>query len=138
VAHSRPSKGTQHPQVLYLSTDREVFFMPLRVGWHLVIQVFSSRITWESCLKPPGPYLIRGIIPCLVLWSGTFLGWLSPVNGDPGYTQILIRHRDAKSQIVSQLGNLGTMPTSKSSLFSPFRRNYGASLSHQCKSIQYI
>jgi hypothetical protein len=41
--------------------------------------------------------------PCLVQWTGTYPGWLSPMNGDPGSTQILTRHCSTKSQTISQL-----------------------------------
>jgi hypothetical protein len=54
------TEGTRHPQALYLSPDREVSFMPLRVGWRLAVLVFSPRITRERCLKPPGLDLIEG------------------------------------------------------------------------------
>jgi hypothetical protein len=66
-------------------------------------------------MKPPGSDLIRGgIDPCLVLWRGTFHGFLSPPNGYLGFTQILTRHYDAQFQTVSQLTRSGTTPTSKS------------------------
>jgi hypothetical protein len=69
-------------------------------------------------VKPPSPDLMEGgggISPCLILWRGTFPGWLSLPNGDLGSTQILTRHFDAQSQIVSQLVSSGTTPSSKSS-----------------------
>jgi hypothetical protein len=47
-----------------------------------------------------------GFSPCLILWRGMCLSWLSPLNGDPGSTQILARHFGAQSQIVSQLNEL--------------------------------
>jgi hypothetical protein len=56
---------------------------------------FSTRITRERCVKPPGPNLIQGgggNCSCLILWRGTCLGWLSPPNGDSCSTQILTRH----------------------------------------------
>jgi hypothetical protein len=61
-----------------------------------------------------------GISPYLIIWRGACPGWLSPPNDDPGSTQILTQHCGVKSQAVSQLVNLGTVPTSKSPLFSPF------------------
>jgi hypothetical protein len=53
--HTRaPLRG---PDILkccwYLSPDRDVFFMPVRVGWHLAVRVFPPRITRESHVKPP-------------------------------------------------------------------------------------
>jgi hypothetical protein len=42
-----------------------------------------------------------GISPCLIPWRGVCPGWLSPLNGDPGSTQILTRHYGAQSQTVS-------------------------------------
>jgi hypothetical protein len=54
--------------------------MTLRVGWHLAIQVFASRITRESRLKPLGPDLIGECIsPCLVLWRCTVVPSLRPL-----------------------------------------------------------
>jgi hypothetical protein len=42
--------------------------MPLRVSWHLGIQVLTIWITEERRMKPPGPDLYWGdICPCLVL-----------------------------------------------------------------------
>jgi hypothetical protein len=55
-----------------------------------------------------------GICPCLVIWRGPCPSWLSPMNSDPGSTQILTRHYGAQSQIISQLESSGTTPTSKS------------------------
>jgi hypothetical protein len=83
---------------LFLSVQK-IPTTPLRVGWHLAVQVFPPGITRDSRLKPPGSDLIggRGISPCLVLWRGTCPGWLSTVNGDPGSTQILTQHHGAKS-----------------------------------------
>jgi hypothetical protein len=116
-----PIKGIQHPQALYLSLDWEVSFTPLRVGWHRAVRFFPLGITQERRLKPPGLDLTGGggIGPYLVLWRRTCLGWLSPVNGDPGSTQILTRHCGAQSQTVSQLESSGTTPTGKSPQFSP-------------------
>jgi hypothetical protein len=37
--------------------------MPLRVAWHLAVQVFAPRITSESRLKQPGPDLMGGHWP---------------------------------------------------------------------------
>jgi hypothetical protein len=34
--------------------------MPLHVGWHLAVQVFSIGITRERRMKPPDPDLHRG------------------------------------------------------------------------------
>jgi hypothetical protein len=62
-------------------------------------------------VKPPSPRLI--------LWRGTCPGWLSPLNGDPGSTQILARHYGAQSQTVNWIASSGTMPTSKSLQLSP-------------------
>jgi hypothetical protein len=56
-------------------------------------------------------FVLGGICPCLVLWRGTCPCWLSPTYGDSGSTQILTRHYSVKSQIVSQLMNMGTTPT---------------------------
>jgi hypothetical protein len=73
-------------------------------------------------MKPPDPDLMGGgISPCLVLWKGTFPGWLSPLNCDPSSTQILTRHYGAQSQPVSQLENSGTTLTSKFPQLSPSR-----------------
>jgi hypothetical protein len=70
--------------------------MPLCVDWHRAVWVFPLGITWERCLKPPGPDLTGGgISPYLVLWRGTCPSWLSPTNGDLGSTQILTRYYDA-------------------------------------------
>jgi hypothetical protein len=52
-----------------------------------------------------------GISPCLILWRGVFLGWLSPPNGDPDSTEILTWHCGTKSQTISQLANSGTAPS---------------------------
>jgi hypothetical protein len=93
--------------------------MPLCVGWHRAVRVFPPGITRERRLKPLGPDLTGGISSCLVLWRGTCPGWLSPMNGDPGSTQILTQHYGAQSQTISQLESSGTMPTSKSSQLSP-------------------
>jgi hypothetical protein len=115
-----PIEGTRNPQASHLSSNQEVSFMPLRVGWHQAIQFFSPGITRERRLKPPCPDLTGGdISPCLVLWRGTCPGWLSPVNGDPVSTQILTRHCGTQSQTVSQLENSGSTPISKSLQFSP-------------------
>jgi hypothetical protein len=68
--------------------------------------------------------LTRGggcISPSLVLWIGTCPSCLSPMNGDPGSTQILTRYCGAKSQTISQLVNLRITPTSRSPQFSPSR-----------------
>jgi hypothetical protein len=50
--------------------------MPLRVGWHLAIQIFQIGIKRESHVKPPGQDLLEGegwgISLYLVLWRGTF------------------------------------------------------------------
>jgi hypothetical protein len=48
-------------------------------------------------MKAPDQDLIGGggISPCLILWRGTFPGWLSLLNGDPDSTQILTRHCSA-------------------------------------------
>jgi hypothetical protein len=102
----RPSEGTRHPQALFLSPVSEVSFMPLHVDWHLAIRVVPPGITQESCLKPFGPDMTGGGISlCLVLWRGACPFWLSPMNGDPGSTQILTRHHSAKSLTISQLVN---------------------------------
>jgi hypothetical protein len=85
-----PNKGTRNPQALYLSSDREVSFMPHRVGCHLANCVFLLGITWESRAKLPSQDLPReGIIPYLVLWRGTCPWCLLPAHYDPGSTQIL-------------------------------------------------
>jgi hypothetical protein len=44
--------------------------MPLHVGWHLAIWVFSIGITRERCLKPHGPDLP---------WGGGWRGAYAPV-----------------------------------------------------------
>jgi hypothetical protein len=72
-------------------------------------------------MKPPGLDLIEGISPCLIQWRGTLPSWLSPLNGDPGSTQILTWHYGAQSQTVSQLTSSGTTPASKSPQFGPSR-----------------
>jgi hypothetical protein len=59
-----------------------------------------------------------GIIPCLILWSGTCPSWLSPPNSNLGSTQILIQHYSAQSHTVIQLASLGTTLTGKSLQFS--------------------
>jgi hypothetical protein len=112
-------EGTQYPQASYLSLDREVSLTSLRVGWYLVIRVFSIGITRERRLKPPGLDLMGGISLCLILWRGVYPGWLAPVNGDTCSTQILTRHYGAKSQTVSQLVNLGTVPTRQVPIVQP-------------------
>jgi hypothetical protein len=104
-----------------MSPGWEVSFTPLLVGWHLAVRVFPLGITQDSRLKPPGPDLMGGISPCLVLWRGACHGWLSPVNGDPGCTQILTRHCGARSQIISQLVNSGTTPTRHAPVVQPLR-----------------
>jgi hypothetical protein len=72
-------------------------------------------------MKPPSLDLMggAGISLCLVLWRGTCPGWLSPLNGDSGCTQILTRHCGALSQTVSQLASSRTTPTSKSPQLRP-------------------
>jgi hypothetical protein len=55
---------------------------------------------------------VGGIGPYLVVWRGTWPGWLSPMNGDPGSTQILTQHYGAQSQSVSQLESSETTLTS--------------------------
>jgi hypothetical protein len=55
-----PIKGARRPQASYMSPGREVSFMPLRVVWHLAVQVFAPGITSESHLKQPGPDLMGG------------------------------------------------------------------------------
>jgi hypothetical protein len=62
-----PIEGTRHPRALYQSPGREVFFMPLRVNWHLAVWVFPIGITWESRLKPPGQNLPGVALP--PIWS---------------------------------------------------------------------
>jgi hypothetical protein len=63
----------------------------------------------ERSVAPPDLDLTRGgIRSCLVLWRGTCPGWLSPLNGDPGFTQILNQHYGAQSETVSQFESLGT------------------------------
>jgi hypothetical protein len=67
-------------------------------------------------MKPPNPDLMRGgggNSPCLILWRGTCLGWPSPLNSNPGSTQILTRHYGAQSHTISQLESSGIMLTSK-------------------------
>jgi hypothetical protein len=97
--------------------------MPIRVGWQLAIQVFPLGITQERRLKLPSLELIRegGISPCLVRWRGTCPGWLSPVNGDPGSTQILTRHYGAKAQTVSHPVNSWIAPTRQVPIVQPLR-----------------
>jgi hypothetical protein len=46
-----PIEGTQHPQASYLSSDQEVSFTPLRVGWRRVIRVFPTRDYPEKMLE---------------------------------------------------------------------------------------
>jgi hypothetical protein len=116
-----PIEGTRHPQGSYLSLDQEVSFMPLYVGWHLVIRVFPPGITQKSLLKPPGQDLMGGIGPCVILWRGTCPSWLSPTNGDPGSTQILTWHYGVKSQTVSQLMNSATTPTGQVLIVQPLQ-----------------
>jgi hypothetical protein len=45
--------GNQHTQASYLSSSREVSFVPLRVGYYLAVRVFPIGITQESRVKPP-------------------------------------------------------------------------------------
>jgi hypothetical protein len=129
-----PIKESRHPQALYLSPTREVSFTPLRVGWHLAIQVFPPGITRERCLKPLGPDLIRGrvrgwgwgwwgggISPYLILWRSACPVWLSPMNDDPGSTHILTRHYGPKSQTISQLMNEETAPTRQEPIVQSLR-----------------
>jgi hypothetical protein len=110
-----PIEGIWHSPASYLSIDWEVSLTPVYVGWHQAVRVFPPGITRERWLKPPSSDLIGGIGLYLVLWRGTCPGWLSPVNGDPGSTQILTRHCGAQSYTVSQLESSGTTLTSKSS-----------------------
>jgi hypothetical protein len=73
------------------------------------IWVFPPGITWENHMKPHSPELTGGCFdPCMVLWRGTCLGWLSLAKGDSGSTRILTRYYGAQSQIVRQLESLGT------------------------------
>jgi hypothetical protein len=112
---------TQCPQALYLSLGQEISFTPLCVGWHLAVWVFSLGITQEKRLKTPGPDLIGegGISPYLILWRRTYPGWLSPSNGDLGFTQILTQHCGAKSKTISHLTNSGTMPARQVPVVQP-------------------
>jgi hypothetical protein len=64
-----PIEGTRCSQALYLSLDREVSFMPLRVGWHLAVWVFSSGITRESHVKPPSQDFPGGGAALAPVWS---------------------------------------------------------------------
>jgi hypothetical protein len=92
------------------------------MGWHLAVWVFPPRITRERPLKPPGPDLIRGgVSPYLILWREAFPGLLSPLNGDPGSTQILTQHYGAKSQTISYLMNSGTTPTRQVPIVQPLQ-----------------
>jgi hypothetical protein len=67
-------------------------------------------------VKSPGLDLTGGggIGPCLVQWRGTCPGWISPVNGDLGSTEIPTQHFGAQSETVSQLESSGTTPSIKS------------------------
>jgi hypothetical protein len=56
-----PIEESRHPQISYLSLDREVSFMPLCVGWHQAILVFPPGITRERRLKPLGMESTRGV-----------------------------------------------------------------------------
>jgi hypothetical protein len=58
--HPEPHRGTRHLQASYLSLDKEVSFLPLRVGWHRGVSVFPPGITQERCLKPCGSDLAGG------------------------------------------------------------------------------
>jgi hypothetical protein len=51
--------------------------------------------------------------------EGTCLGWLSPLNNDSGFTQILARHYGAQSQTVSHHVSSRITPSIKSPQFSP-------------------
>jgi hypothetical protein len=70
--------------------------------------------TWSGFV--PG-----GIHPCLVLWRGTCLCWLSPTHDDPDSTQILTRYCGAKSQTVSQLTNTRVALTRQVPIVQPLR-----------------
>jgi hypothetical protein len=52
-------------------------------------------------MKPSGLDLMGDASPYLILWRGTCPVWLSPLNSDPSFTQILTQHCGAQSQTVS-------------------------------------
>jgi hypothetical protein len=80
------------------------------------------------------------------------------MHGDPGSTQILTQHCDARSQTVSQLANSGTSPTRQVPVVQPLwvietpedgvdvhvtppsdnPDETGGFISRQCKPKQYI
>jgi hypothetical protein len=92
--------------------------MLLHVSWHLAIWVLPIGVTQEHHMKPPGLDLyLGGISPCLV----TCPCWVSPAHGDLDSTQILTQQCSAMSQTVSQLTNMGNMPTRQVPIVHPLR-----------------
>jgi hypothetical protein len=62
--------------------------------------------------RPGSPDLHRGHLSQFdPMERYIFPGWLSTVYGDLGSTQIRTQHCSAQSQTISQLTNVGTMPT---------------------------
>jgi hypothetical protein len=70
-------------------------------------------------MKPPDPDFLLGLAPVWSYGEALALAGSHLLNGDPGFSQILIRHYSAQSQAVSQLESSGTMPTSKFTQISP-------------------
>jgi hypothetical protein len=73
------------------------FHHALRVGWHQVIRIFCADYLGRTRETTRLGFDWADISPCLILWRGTYPGWLSPPNDDPGSTQILTRHCSVQS-----------------------------------------
>jgi hypothetical protein len=115
LVHSEPHRGDLTSSNFVSEPRPGGFLHAPRCGLAPSHSSFSTRDYVGKTLETTWFVLgLGGISPCLVQWGGTFLGWLSPANGDPGNTQILTRHCSAHTQTVSQLESSGTTPTSKS------------------------
>jgi hypothetical protein len=90
----------------FISESRLGGFLHAPLWAGIKLSGLSAWITWKRSMKRPGLDLIVGISPYLILWRGTCPNWLSPLNCDPGSTQILNQHFDAQSQTDSQLNEL--------------------------------
>jgi hypothetical protein len=122
LAHLGPHRGdSTSSSFIYESQLRGFLHAPL-CGLSLSRLSFPIRDYPRKKLDMTWPRFDRGCggtSPYLILWRGTCPGWLSPMNGDPGSTQILTRHCGAKSQTISQLTNLRTASTRQVSTVQP-------------------
>jgi hypothetical protein len=120
LAHLKPHRGDPTSSSFIFESRPRGFLHAPPCGLAPSCLGFSARDYPAKMLETTwSGFYWWGIGPCLVLWSNTCPGWLSPVNGDLGSTQILTRHYGAQSQTISQLQSSGTTPTSNSPQLSP-------------------